>query len=213
MTALTADRALDADRPPLIVGIGGTTRPGSSTELAVAGALAAARAQGADTLLLGAAELDLPLYAPHVPERTQRARALVDAVRRADGLVLGSPGYHGGISGLVKNALDYVEDLRDDARPYLDGRAVGCVVCAFGWQATATTLVGLRSIVHALRGWPTPLGVCLNSRELAFADDALPTGRGERAQLRLLGEQVTSFAFAHHQAAGTAPAPLTQGQP
>ena len=46
------------------------------------------------------------------------------AVSAADGLIIASPGYHGGISGLVKNALDYVEDLRGDARPYLDGRAV-----------------------------------------------------------------------------------------
>ncbi len=56
--------------------------------------------------------------------------ALVEAVRECDGLVLGSPAYHGGLSGLVKNALDYLEDLHDDAPPYLDGRAVGCIVCA-----------------------------------------------------------------------------------
>jgi hypothetical protein len=46
----------------------------------------------------------------------------------------------GGISGLVKNALDYVEDLRDHELPYLDGRAVGCIGCAYRRQATTTTL-------------------------------------------------------------------------
>ena len=54
--------------------------------------------------------------------------------------MLVSPGYHGAVSGLVKNALDYVEDLRDEPRPYLDGRAVGCVAIALGWQAAVTTL-------------------------------------------------------------------------
>ena len=72
-------------------------------------------------------------------------------------IIVASPAYHGGVSGLVKNALDYVEDLRDAKRPYLDGRAVGCIACAGGWQAAVATLTGLRSISHALRGWPTPL--------------------------------------------------------
>ena len=36
--------------------------------------------------------------------------------RGAHALIIGSPGYHGGISGLVKNALDYLEELREDPR-------------------------------------------------------------------------------------------------
>ncbi len=85
--------------------------------------------------------------------------------------MLVSPGYHGTVSGLVKNALDYIEDLRDDPRPYLDGRAVGCVATASGWQAAVTTLTSLRSIVHALRGWPTPLGAAVNSAQVEFTAD------------------------------------------
>nr|BAQ21925.1 putative NADPH-dependent FMN reductase [Streptomyces versipellis] len=46
-------------------------------------------------------------------------------MRRADGPVIGSPGYQGGSSGLVKNAADLLEDLRDDTRVHFDGRAVG----------------------------------------------------------------------------------------
>lgn len=156
---------------PLVVGIGGTTRAGSSTERALRHALAACEREGAETLLLAAGDLDLPMYTPESPERTPKALALVGALRRADGVVIASPGYHGGISGLVKNALDYTEDIRDDERPYFDGRAVGCIVCAYGWQATMTTLISLRSIVHALRGWPTPLGVVINSAEEVFDGD------------------------------------------
>jgi len=36
--------------------------------------------------------------------------------------------------------MDYLEDLRGDARPYLDDRAVGCIVCAHSWQATGSML-------------------------------------------------------------------------
>ena len=179
----------------LVVGIGGTTRPGSSTERALDVALAAAAAAGADTVKFGGADLDLPLYTPEHPDRSGRSQRLVDEVRRADGLVVASPGYHGTISGLVKNALDYLEDLRDDARPYLDGRAVGTIATALGWQASVTTLTALRSIVHALRGWPTPLGAALNSAGPGALD-----GGGDWAdeaallQLGVVGRQVVEFA-------------------
>jgi FMN reductase len=102
--------------------------------------------------------------------------------------LISTPGYHGGISGLIKNALDYVEELRDDDRPYFDGRAVGCIVCADGWQTTTTTLVSLRSVVHALRGWPTPLGVAINSAD---------TDGDPSEQLELIGRQVVEFARVH----------------
>ena len=45
-------------------------------------------------------------------------------------VVIASPGYHGTVSGLVKNSLDYLEVLREDDRPYLDGRAVGVIAVA-----------------------------------------------------------------------------------
>ena len=80
-------------------------------------------------------------------------------------MIIGSPGYHGTFSGMVKNALDYVELMAGDARPYFHGLPVGLVAAAAGWQAAVATLIGLRSVTHALRGWPTPLGVAINTAE------------------------------------------------
>lgn len=179
---------------PVIVGIGGTTRSGSSTEKALRFALDAAAALGAETVLLGAADIDLPPYAPERPERTPEAVRLVAELRRADGIIIASPGYHGGVSGLLKNALDYTEDMRGDARVYFDGCSVGCIVTAAGWQGTTTTLTALRSIVHALRGWPTPLGVCINSTEPAFAADGTCLAQTIADQLTLLAAQTVEFA-------------------
>ncbi len=131
---------------------------------------AAARA-GARTCLISGPALHLPMYQPENPDRTAGARDLVHQLMKADGIILGSPGYHGSISGLVKNALDYAEDLRGEARPYFSGRAVGCIATAAGWPGAVNTLGALRDIVHALRGWPTPLGAAINSSETAFDDD------------------------------------------
>ncbi|WP_216320630.1 NADPH-dependent FMN reductase [Deinococcus aestuarii] len=183
---------------PFIVGIGGTTRPGSSGEKALRVTLGHAERAGARTQLFGGAELaGLPLYAPEKPERNAAEVALVEAVRQADGLLIATPGYHGGVSGLVKNALDLLEDLRGDERPYLDGRAVGCVVVAAGWQGCGVTLSALRDIVHALRGWPTPLGVTINTVAVqAFAPGGECTDPATDAGLATLAGQVLHFARA-----------------
>jgi FMN reductase len=154
--------------------------------------MAAAERGGADVDILTASELDLPSYAPQSGPIGAAAERLVELVAACDGLIIATPGFHGGPSGLLKNALDYLEALRSDPRPYLDGRAVACVVCAAGWQATATTLVSMRSTIHALRGWPTPLGVTINSRPIAGAMDD-PVERAT-AQLELAAEQVIGFA-------------------
>jgi FMN reductase len=183
---------------PLIVGIGGTTREVSSTDRALRVALGAAEEAGARTeIFSGAALARLPHYTPDGRARSDEQRHLVDMVRQADGLIVASPGYHGGVSGLVKNALDLLEDLRDDERHYLDGRAVGCIVTAAGWQASVTTLEALRAIVHALRGWPTPFGATLNTSEPIFDAAGACNDQKILDALSVVGRQVVEFARVH----------------
>lgn len=179
---------------PLIVGIGGTPRPNSSSELALAFALEEAERLGAKTAMFGSAAIQLPMYVPDMSNRTPEATALVKAFKEADGIIVSSPGYHGGISGLIKNALDYIEDIRDLDPPYMHGRAVGCIVSAHGWQATMTTMVSLRSVIHALRGWPTPLGVTINSAEPIFDSEGKLVDERVAENLRIMTSQVVEFA-------------------
>jgi FMN reductase len=182
-----------------VVGIGGSLRANSQSERALRIALAGAEELGAKTTMVTGDDLVLPFYDPALPERSREAVRLVELLREADGVVLVSPGYHGTVSGLVKNALDYVEDLREDKRPYLDGRAVGCVATARGWQASVTTLTALRSIVHALRGWPTPLGAAVNSAEVRFDGDDKCSSDTVATTLRTIGKQVAEFAYAQRE--------------
>ncbi|MDZ4234134.1 MAG: NADPH-dependent FMN reductase [Dietzia sp.] len=185
-------------RTPFIVGLGGTLRANSSTERALRLCLESVERQGGRTRLFAAEDLDLPMYAPHELNRTPRALELVTALRDADAVVVGSPGYHGAVSGLVKNALDYIEDLREDPRVYLDNTPWGCISCAYGWQAAVGTLTQLRGIGHALRAWPTPLGVAINSadnvwdRSGGLADSE--QGAAVGTQLDLLATQLLAFA-------------------
>ncbi|MGB6942753.1 MAG: NAD(P)H-dependent oxidoreductase [Bryobacteraceae bacterium] len=179
---------------PSIVGIGGTTRPGSSSEKALRYALALAEAQGADVELFDGASLNLPMYAPESPARSESAQRLISTLRRAHGVILSSPCYHGSVSGLVKNALDYTEDMSKDSDPYLDGRAVGLIVCGHGWQSTGVVLSAFRSIVHALRGWPTPMGVAINTQVERFDEKGIGMGEQSARQMTIMVGQVIEFA-------------------
>lgn len=174
---------------PLIVGLGGSTGAISVTNRLLRECLDAAEVLGARTEAFSGEQLaELPIFAANGATPDAAALSVVEAVRRADAVVIATPGYHGGMSGLVKNALDHLELLREDVRPYLDGRAVGVIVAAAGWQACGTALVSVRSAIHALRGWPTPFGVTVNSAEQQ-PDDPRVVGA-----LQILATQLMDFA-------------------
>ena len=186
----------DSEAQPLVVGIGGTIGGISSTERALRIALDAAAGQGFRTRMFGGADMArLPLYDPKAPERTPEEREFVDAVRGASALIIASPGYHGSISGVVKNALDLLEETaRDVDRPYLADMPVGLIATAYGWQATGSTIAALRSIVHALRGWPTPFAAAINSQIVKFDENGGASDPAVLEQLALVGRQVARFA-------------------
>ena len=182
-------------RRPLIVGLGGTVRAGSSTEKALVCALRRAESSGAETRLLGGAFLaGLPIFDPRPSGATEVQLALADALRGADGVIVASPGYHGSISGVIKNALDTLELTGRDAHPYLTGKPVGTVITAAGGQAGGTALAALRAIIHALRGWPTPFGAALNAGSDLFDEAGACRDEKDAWQLDTVAEQVVEFA-------------------
>jgi FMN reductase len=187
--------AVDPASPPLVVGIGGTIGGVSSTERALRIALDAAEREGFRTRMFGGADMArLPLYDPRATSRTADEEAFVDAVRQASAVIIASPGYHGSISGVVKNALDLLEETAKDARPYLADMPVGLIATAYGWQATGSTIAALRSIVHALRGWPTPFAAAINTQVTKFDADGGANDPAVVEQLGLIGRQVARFA-------------------
>jgi FMN reductase len=186
-------------RRPVIVGLGGAPRTDSVTHRVLTATLGTMAQAGAEVIPFGPAELDLPLYVHDRPERTPAALRLLAAVERCDALVIATPGGHGGMSGSVKNALDYLEDLRAAPRPFLDGRAVGLIVAAQGSQAAGATLAALRSTVHALRGWPTPLGVTFGATDAVVDVHGRVHDPETVGKLETLVDQIMGFTYAWSQ--------------
>ncbi|WP_395396190.1 NAD(P)H-dependent oxidoreductase (plasmid) [Novosphingobium sp. BL-8A] len=178
---------------PLVVGIGGTLAHDSSTARLLRHALSQCEEAGAEVRLFTSHALEIPFYAPGRNLENAAASELVAAMREADAVVLSSPGYHGSISGLIKNALDYTEELAGDRRPYFDGIPVGLIAAGAGWQGANATIATLRSIVHALRGWPTPLGIAVNSRQPLFDADGRLIATQVDEQLGAMTRQLMDF--------------------
>lgn len=190
---------------PLIVGLGGSIRPNSVTERALTIALEHAGRMGCKTRLIGHAALPLELYDPGSRERTERATHLVESLREADGVIIGTPSYHCGVSGIIKNAIDFIEDLCNDERPYLEGRAVGLIVCAEGVQAMGSTVSSLRDIIHSLRGWPTPYNASILTLGKPFGGDGEEADPAALRACQLVCEEVIDFARMRLIAAASMP--------
>jgi FMN reductase len=142
---------------PTFTLLGGSLREPSRTLALLQTSLALARERGVDAQLLDLRELDLPMFLPdraleaYPLEKQATITRLVEAYRRAHAMIWASPTYHGTVSGVFKNALDFAELLANDERPYLHGCAVGIIAIN-----DTTTLTAMSHSVHELRAWLAP---------------------------------------------------------
>ncbi len=191
----------------VILGIGGSLRAGSATEQALRTALEGARSVGAETELLTPASLSLPIFdgtymLDGYTEAERRAiRQLLDATRRAHGLIFASPTYHNIISGAVKNMLDFLELLKDDQPPRLEGKVVGLLTVQGGTSGTGNnTLTTMLLAARAMRAWVAPTMISIPASRSAFDEEGQPMNAAFAQRLSALGAEVAhaSALFAAH---------------
>ncbi|MCF6471268.1 NAD(P)H-dependent oxidoreductase [Nonomuraea sp. MG754425] len=181
---------------PEVVLLSGSLTSGSKSDRVATWCAARCVGEGVRARVFRGVELQFPFYRP-AADVPPSVREYLDVMERADGVVLVSPSYHGAVTGLLKNALDYVNELADPDRPLLDGRPIGCVALAQGEQGATTTLAMLRTIGHALRGWPTPLGVTLSGDRALIDETGSPAEEPARARLQVMLSQVISLSRTH----------------
>lgn len=177
-----------------LVLLGGSMRAASYSLAGLRAAAALAQSEGAEATILSVRDLDLPIFRPNTPITDYPAaqqpgiQALLDGFRSADAMIWASPTYHGTISGAVKNALDYAELLRGDARPYLHGLPIGLLVVS-----DPTTFGAMVSCVHELRALLAPTRIALRKEHF----DAEFSLVDERSQARLLRQIRELISFRH----------------
>lgn len=193
--------------PPRIVLLSGSLNKESVTDRIALWCAERVTEAGAVAEVYTGDRLDFPLYSPS-RETPHHVDEYLRSIEAADGVVMLSPAYHGTVSGVLKNAVDYVNELLDKPLPLLDGRAMGCVSVSLGEQGAGTTLNTLRTMAHALRAWPTPLGVALPRSRTSLDDDNKPLDPGAVSQLEAMLRQTQMMASlsARRRAKAAAPA-------
>ena len=99
--------------------------------------------------------------------------------------------YHGGFSGVLKNALDFM------GFEQFEGRVVGLVGVAGGRAGAISALSGLRNIGRGLHAWVVPEEVSISSSYEVFDHSGNAKSREIEERLLDLGRQVARFAYLH----------------
>jgi len=148
-----------------IVGIGGSLRPNSYSQMALSLAAQRVEALGAEMEILDLRKMQLPFCNgedeyPGYPD-VDRLR---NAVKEADGLILATPEYHGGVSGVLKNALDLMSFEQ------LDGKVTG-LISVLGGQSNSNALNDLRLIMRWVHAWVIPEQIAIGQVWKAFSPE------------------------------------------
>jgi FMN reductase len=148
-----------------IVGIGGSLRAGSYSQMALRIAADRAQTLGASVEIFDLRTLDLPFCDGENDYQTYPdVEKLRNAVRQADGLILATPEYHGSVSGALKNALDLM------SFEHLDGKVAGAI-SVLGGQVNSNALNDLRTILRWVHAWVIPEQIAIGQAWKAFSPD------------------------------------------
>jgi NAD(P)H-dependent FMN reductase len=172
-----------------VVAVCGSRRAESYTRAALRHGLDAAADAGAETGMVDLGAVDLPLYHPDRGEQGESV-ALKRRVRAADGVLVGSPVYHGSYSSAFKSFHDYC------GSDEYEETVVGLLATAGGGSYGAT-LEHLRATIRGVHGTVVPRQVGI--RDAAGKFDRrdgrrVLTDEGIRERTEALGRQVVSYA-------------------
>ncbi|MDH3361757.1 MAG: NAD(P)H-dependent oxidoreductase [Nitrosopumilus sp.] len=136
-----------------ILGVASSMRESSYSTYVLKLTLEKAERESAETKLLDLRETQLPMYHPE-QNSSPELNKVTEYVKWADAFILASPDYHGSMSGVMKNFLDFF--WSDFA-----GKTFG-YICA-SHEKGLTVMDQMRTAVRQCYGWSMPYGVSVNS--------------------------------------------------
>jgi chromate reductase, NAD(P)H dehydrogenase (quinone) len=182
---------------PRLIAFAGSLRTASFNKQLVHIAADAARAAGAEVTLVDLRELALPLFdqdledASGLPEGAKRFKTLL---RESDGFLISSPEYNSSVSGVLKNAIDWVSRPESDDEPPLvafHGKTAALLAASPGALGGLRGLVHLRSLLENIGVLILPEQVCISAAYEAFADGKLKNEHSAKKVAHLAQSLVT----------------------
>ncbi len=147
-----------------ILGLAGEYRPTSKSGMLVNAALKVAEASGAEVVFWDLNERPLPLVGEEGCWSHPNVAAFQELLIECDAFFLCSPEYHGTMSGVMKNTMDWMYDK------HVGGKVFG-LMSTLGGVTNANTLNHMRIALRWLHGWPVPEQLAIGHVKEAFDEE------------------------------------------
>ena len=173
-----------------VLGICGSLRPESVTARAVKVALEGAAALGAETEFIDLCDIALPFCDARDDDSTYPAivHSFRSSIKRAQGVILGTPEYHNSLTGALKNALDLCSSEE------FEHKMVGVIGVAGGGMGAINSINHLRIIMRGVGAWVVPNQVSISNSSRFSPNDFGDQTAQLHQRLTKLGTDVTKFA-------------------
>ena len=171
-----------------LLGIVGSLGARSVSQCAVSHVLAAAKQLGAEVDFIDLKTHPLPIFDPDNRQSSHLGK-ISEQVNWANAYVLGTPDYHGGMSGAMKNFLDHF--WKEFA-----GKLFG-YVCA-SHEKGLTVMDQMRTTVRQCYGWSLPYGVSLLDEDVDLNSQKVTNSR-VAARLNFLACDLATYAPLIHR--------------
>src|SRR5271165_7213109 len=176
---------------PIVLGSIRIGRKSRSIALFIHSRMAADPRLKADLLDLG--EYSFPMMDQRLSEMKTvppGLQSFSDKLEVADGLLIVSPEYKGGVPGVLKNALDYLKP------GILRRKPVGICTVSSGGFGGVNCLMQLRLTILALGGLPIPDVLPVSRVQELFNDDGQPTDETWSSKLMPFLDELLFYAKA-----------------
>jgi len=147
-----------------ILGLAGEYRSTSKSGMLVNAALEIAESQGAEVIFWDLADKPLPLVGEEGCWAHPNVKEFQTLLTETDAFLLASPEYHGTMSGVMKNTMDWMYDN------HVGGKVFG-LMSTLGGVTNANTLNHMRIALRWLHGWPVPEQLAIGHVKDAFDEN------------------------------------------
>ncbi len=174
--------------PIKILGLSGSYGLTSKNGLLLSAALDECQKLGAEVHIWDLVEKPLPLVGAEGSWQDANVKEFQALATECDGYILTSPEYHGTMSGVMKNTLDWVY------KDHVGGKAFG-LMSTLGGISNSNTLNHMRIAVRWIHGWCVPEQVAVGKVKEAFDEDNNLTDTDVAERVVGLAQSVVSAAI------------------
>lgn len=179
-----------------LVGFAGSLRAGSYNRALLA---AAVSAMPAGSTLEALAIDDVPLYNADIETNDGipvSVRRIKDRIAAADGLVIVTPEYNGGIPGVAKNVIDWISRPPSDVPRVTRGKPTALMGATPGGLGTALSQAAWQQVLRTLRMrvWVTGGPFYVSSASDSFDEQGRPSAELAERVAKYMAAFVESLA-------------------